>query len=230
MMITIQVLQVPAQMPESYWNLFLSRVSEERRGQAARFIHQADAYRSVLGEVLTRVTLSKLTGLKPGDLSYTRNQYGKPSLNLSHHAGVQFNVSHSGDWIALISGGDADLGVDVEKIAPIDMKIAERFFSLTESGFLAEEPAEMQLETFYRLWTLKESYIKAVGMGLSMPLDSFSMIRNAPGNWHSPEAAAYAFLSLRLDHGHMLAACSAGEDLPAQPDVITIKELYQALS
>lgn len=229
MMITIQVLQVPAELPESYWNLFLSRVSEERRGQASRFVHQADAYRSVLGEVLTRVALSKLTGLRPGDLSFTRNKYGKPSLSLSNYADVQFNVSHSGDWIALISGGDADLGVDVEKISPIDMKIAERFFSITESGFLAAEPAEMQLETFYRLWTLKESYIKAVGMGLSMPLDSFSMIRNADGNWHSPEAAPYPFLSLRLDQGHMIAACSAGEALPSQPDVITIEELYQAL-
>lgn len=227
MMITIQVLQVPAELPEAYWNLFLSHVSEERRGQASRFVHQADAYRSVLGEVLSRVTLSKLTGLRPVELSFTRNKYGKPALR--NDADVQFNVSHSGNWIALISGGGADLGVDVEKIAPIDMKIAERFFSLTESRFLAAEPTEMQLETFYRLWTLKESYIKAVGMGLSMPLDSFSMIRNADGNWHSPEAAAYPFLSLRLDHGHMLAACSAGEALPTQPDVITIEELYQAL-
>ncbi|MGC5774776.1 4'-phosphopantetheinyl transferase family protein [Paenibacillus pabuli] len=228
-MITIRVLQVPGELPEAYWNLFLSHVSEERRGQASRFVHLADAYRSVLGELLTRVTLRQLTGLKPVELSFTRNQYGKPSLSLSNYADVQFNVSHSGDWIALISGGDADLGVDVEKIAPIDMKIAERFFSLTESQFLAAGPAEMQLETFYRLWTLKESYIKAVGMGLSMPLDSFSMIRNADGDWHSPEAASYRFLSLRLDHEHMLAACSTGEELPIQPDFITIEELYQAL-
>ncbi|MFC9710715.1 4'-phosphopantetheinyl transferase family protein [Paenibacillus sp. NPDC056933] len=229
MMITIRVLQVPAELPEGYWNFFLSHVSEERREQASRFVRLADAYRSVLGEVLTRVTLSKLTGQKPGELFFTRNKYGKPAL--SHDPNVQFNVSHSGDWIALISGvvATADLGVDVEKIAPIDMKIAERFFSLTESQFLAAEPAEMQLETFYRLWTLKESYIKAVGMGLSMPLDSFSMIRKADGNWHSPEAASYPFLSLRLDQGHMLAACSAGEELPAQPDVITMEELYQAL-
>jgi 4'-phosphopantetheinyl transferase len=228
MMITIHVLQVPAELPEAYWNHFLSHVSEERRGQASRFVHLADAYRSVLGEALTRVTLSKSTGLNPEELSFPRNKYGKPSL--TPYPNVQFNVSHSGDWIALISGGNVDLGVDVEKIAPIDMKIAERFFSLTESKFLAAEPAEMQLETFYRLWTLKESYIKTVGMGLSMPLDSFSMIRNADGDWHSPEAASYPFLSVRLDHGHMLAACSAGEDLPAQPDFITIEELYQALS
>ncbi|WP_145408986.1 4'-phosphopantetheinyl transferase family protein [Paenibacillus xylanexedens] len=228
-MIRIQVLQVPAELPEAYWSLFQSHVSEERRAQAARFVHQVDAYRSVLGEVLTRVTLSKRTGLRPEELSLTRNQYGKPSFSLSHDADVPFNVSHSGDWIALISGGDAALGVDIEKIDPIDMKIAEQFFSLTESIFLAAEPAEMQLDTFYRLWTLKESYIKAVGMGLSIPLDSFSIIRRADGNWHSPQAATSLFLSLRLDQGHMLAACSAGEDLPTQPDFITTDELYQAL-
>ncbi|WP_081745975.1 4'-phosphopantetheinyl transferase superfamily protein [Paenibacillus sp. FSL K6-1122] len=227
MMITIRVLQVPEVLPEANWNQLLSQVSAERRAQASRFVRQADAYRSVLGEILTRVTLSKLTGLRPAELSFTRNSYGKPSL--SHHSDVQFNVSHSGDWIALISGSTDELGVDVEKIAPIDMQIAERFFSPKESQFLAAEPDDRRLETFYRLWTLKESYIKAVGMGLSIPLDSFALIRNVDGDWHSPEATSYQFLSLRLDHGHMLAACSAGEDLPAQPDFITTEEMYQVL-
>ncbi|OMF02992.1 4'-phosphopantetheinyl transferase superfamily protein [Paenibacillus sp. FSL H7-0942] len=227
MMITIRVLQVPEVLPEANWNQLLSQVSAERRAQASRFVRQADAYRSVLGEILTRVTLSKLTGLRPAELSFTRNSYGKPSL--SHHSDVQFNVSHSGDWIALISGSTDELGVDVEKIAPIDMQIAERFFSPKESQFLAAEPDDRRLETFYRLWTLKESYIKAVGMGLSIPLDSFALICNVDGDWHSPEATSYQFLSLRLDHGHMLAACSAGEDLPAQPDFITTEEMYQVL-
>lgn len=227
MMITIRVLQVPEVLPEAYWNHFLSQVSAERRGQASRFVHQADAYRSVLGEVLTRVTLSKLTGQRPGELSFTRNSYGKPSL--SHPSDVQFNVSHSGDWIALISGGPDALGVDVEKITPIDMQIAERFFSPAESQFLAGEPAERQLETFYRLWTLKESYIKAVGMGLSMPLDSFAMLPHDRGGWHCEQAGAHRFYSQRLDDQHMLAACSAGGNLPSQPELITIEDMYLAL-
>ncbi|WP_175396940.1 4'-phosphopantetheinyl transferase family protein [Paenibacillus xylanilyticus] len=225
-MITIQILRIPAEISKQYWDTFLSLVSDERRQQASRFIHQADGYRSVLGEVLARVTLGKLTGRRPDELSFTRNAYGKPSL--TSYPDLPFNLSHSGDWVAMISGGSNSLGVDVEKIAPIDMKIAERFFSPRESRHLAAEPAEQQMETFYRLWTLKESYIKAVGMGLSMPLDSFSMVRSSEGIWHCPEATAYRFLSQRLDEGHMLAAaCSTEMELPTQPDVITIEELYQ---
>lgn len=224
MMITIRVLQVPEVIPEAYWNHFLSQVSAERRAQASRFVRQADAYRSVLGEILTRVTLSKLTGLRPAELSFTRNSYGKPSL--IHHSDVQFNVSHSGDWIALISGGTDELGVDVEKIAPIDMQIAERFFSPTESQFLAAEPDDRRLETFYRLWTLKESYIKAVGMGLSMPLDSFAILPDEGGGWHCEQAEAHRFYSQRLDDQHMLAACSAGGELPSKREVVTLQDLY----
>ncbi|WP_458124602.1 4'-phosphopantetheinyl transferase family protein [Paenibacillus sp. Z3-2] len=226
-MITIRVLQVPEVLPEAYWNHFLSQVSAERCAQASRFVRQADAYRSVLGEILTRVTLSKLTGLRPDELSFTRNSYGKPSLN--HHCNVQFNVSHSGDWIALISGSTVELGVDVEKIAPIDMQIAERFFSRSESQFLAAKPAGMQQETFYRLWTLKESYIKAVGMGLSIPLDSFAILPDEREGWHCEQAVEYRFHSQRLDDGHMLAACSAGGELPSQPEIITLEDLYTEL-
>ncbi|MGN7414749.1 4'-phosphopantetheinyl transferase family protein [Paenibacillus sp. SAF-068] len=226
-MITIRVLHVPEVLPEAYWNHFLSQVSAERRAQASRFVRQADAYRSVLGEILTRVTLSKLTGLRPDVLSFTRNSYGKPSL--SHHSDVPFNVSHSGDWIALISGGTDELGVDVEKTAPIDMQIAERFFSAMESQFLTAEPDNRQLETFYRLWTLKESYIKAVGMGLSIPLDSFAILPDEAGAWQCEQAGTYRFHSQRLDEGHMLAACSAGGELPSQPEIITLEDLYTEL-
>lgn len=227
MMITIRVLQVPEVMPEAYWNHFLSQVSAERRTQASRFVRQADAYRSVLGEILTRVTLSRLTGLRPAELSFTRNPYGKPSL--SHHSDVQFNVSHSGDWIALISGGTDELGVDVEKIAPIDMQIAERFFSPTESQFLSATPDDRRLNTFYRLWTLKESYIKAVGMGLSIPLDSFAILPDEGGVWYCEQAGAYRFLSQRLDEGHMLAACSARGELPSKTEIVTLQDLYTEL-
>lgn len=224
-MINIQVLCIPAEIPNEVWHSLLALVSAERRQQASRFVHQADAYRSVLGETLARVTLSKWTGARPGDLTFIRNTYGKPSL--ISHPDLPFNVSHSGDWVAVISGGHAPLGVDVEKISHIDMAIAERFFSPLESRNLAAEPADQQLETFYQLWTLKESYIKAVGMGLSMPLDSFSMLRGMGGHWYCPEAPTYQFFSQRLDEGHMLAATSStAMELPTQPDVITIEELY----
>ncbi|MBB6019620.1 4'-phosphopantetheinyl transferase [Paenibacillus sp. JGP012] len=233
-MITIQVLQVPSVIPEAYWDLFLSSVSEERRVQAARFIHQADAYRSVLGEVLTRVTLSELTGLPRKELSFSRNAYGKPCL--MQDPKVQFNVSHSGDWVALISGGTDELGVDVEKISPIDLQIAERFFSPQENTYLAAMPADQQLNTFYRLWTLKESYIKAIGMGLSMPLNSFAILPNilehGELDWsckQDGQSVPHRFYSHPLDEQHMLASCAAEGELPAQPEIVTVESLCAEL-
>ncbi len=234
MMITIQVLKVPSVIPEAYWDLFLSSVSEERRAQASRFIHLADAYRSVLGEVLTRVKLSKLTGLGHGEITFTRNKYGKPAL--THDANVQFNVSHSGDWIALIAGGKDEIGVDVEKIAPIDLQIAERFFSPQENTYLAAQPADQQLNTFYRLWTLKESYIKAIGMGLSMPLSSFAILPHVQQHgepvWRcnqDGQIVRHRFYSHPLDEKHMFAACTAEGDLPSHPEIVTLESIYAEL-
>ncbi|CAI6080273.1 4'-phosphopantetheinyl transferase Sfp [Paenibacillus sp. JJ-100] len=235
MMITIQVLQVPSVVPEAYWDLFLSSVSDERRAQAARFIHQADAYRSVLGEVLTRVTLSELTGIRAEKLSFSRNTYGKPCL--AQYPEKPFNVSHSGDWIALISGGTAELGVDVEKIVPIDLQIAERFFSTQENAYLSAQPADQQLNTFYRLWTLKESYIKAIGMGLSMPLNSFAILphvhQHGKHDWRcnqDGQIVRHRFYTHSLDEQHMLAACAVEGELPAQPEVVTLESLCAELT
>ncbi|PYE48916.1 4'-phosphopantetheinyl transferase superfamily protein [Paenibacillus barcinonensis] len=256
-MITIQALQLPAVLPDAFWHSFLTFVSEERRAQAARFVHQADAYRSVLGEVLTRITLSELTGVPAKELSFSRNAYGKPCL--VHNPHVPFNVSHSGDWIALIAGGTAEVGVDVEKIAPIDLQIAERFFSPQENAYLAAMPADQQNHTFYRLWTLKESYIKAIGTGLSLPLDSFAILPKGLGQgpadelcWqctqtghaeltgqnqsnsqsvHQAEGRndrvmQHRFYSQPLDAQHMLAACASDGELPMNPEIVTLDQIY----
>jgi 4'-phosphopantetheinyl transferase len=261
-------------IPEVYWDVFLASVSEERRAQASRFIHQADAYRSVLGEVLTRVTLSELTGIGADKLSFSRNIYGKPCL--AQYPDRPFNVSHSGDWVALISGGTDELGVDVEKISPIDLQIAERFFSPQENTYLATQPVDQQLNTFYRLWTLKESYIKAIGMGLSMPLSAFAILpimqeqglecgliwrcrqddykiqlkqedqqardlhdSKSPKkpnvddvkhpNALNNQLTHHHFYSQSLDSQHMLAACSAGDELPSEPQTVTLEQLYNDL-
>ncbi|MCK6078825.1 4'-phosphopantetheinyl transferase family protein [Paenibacillus silvae] len=222
-MITIQVLQVPAVVPEAYWDLFLSSVAEERRAQAARFIHQADAYRSVLGEVLTRVTLSELTGLPRKELSFSRNAYGKPCLVANPK--IAFNVSHSGDWIALISGGTAELGVDVEKIAPIDLQIAERFFSTKENTYLAAQPAEQQVTTFYRLWTLKESYIKAIGTGLSLPLDSFAILPSE-GSEGNKVGDDLQWRCTQTGHTELTGQLEQGEPSLDSSDVFRLTDRY----
>ncbi|MCG7378207.1 4'-phosphopantetheinyl transferase superfamily protein [Paenibacillus sp. ACRSA] len=226
-MLKLQVMQVPSILLEDEWELLLSMVSAERRAGAARYVHQADAYRSVLGEALARVTLADQIGGQVRDISFSQNEYGKPFLR--DHADLPFNLSHSGDWVVMISGGHDLVGIDVEQIKPIDLQIADRFFAPQENRYLISQPADVQLETFYRLWTLKESYIKAVGKGLSIPLDSFAILPNDQGDWHCEQDEAYRFHSERLDDGHMLAACSVGLALPTTYDVVTVHDLIQAI-
>lgn len=227
MMMKIQVMPVPSVLLEDDWELLLSMVSAERRAGAARYVHQADAYRSVLGEALARVTLADHIGGQAKDISFSRNAYGKPFLR--DHADLSFNLSHSGGWVVMISGGHDLVGIDVEQTNPIDLQIADRFFAPQEHRYLISQPAKMQIETFYRLWTLKESYIKAVGKGLSIPLDSFAILPNDQGDWHCEQDEAYHFHSERLDDGHMLAACSVGTALPTEYDVVTVQELVQVI-
>lgn len=85
---------------------------------------------------------------------------------------IYFNVSHS-EKMVLAVFADTEIGCDIEYIAPIKMKIAKRFFCQAEYEFIMQQQEEKQTETFYRLWTLKESFMKATGLGMKLPMDSF---------------------------------------------------------
>ena len=85
---------------------------------------------------------------------------------------IHFNVSHS-EKMVLAVFSDTEVGCDIEHVAPIKMKIAKRFFCPSEYEFIMQQEEEKRLETFYRFWTLKESFMKATGLGMKLPMDSF---------------------------------------------------------
>lgn len=145
-------------------------ISAERIEQVRRLQNQADRQRGIIAEALLRYALYKHYNLKE-EIRFGYNAYGKPFLKGNEN--IFFNISHSGAWV-LCGVGSISLGVDVEKITKTDLKIAQRFFDKTEYSYLLGLDSEQQNEEFYKVWTLKESYVKEVGMGLSMPLNSFS--------------------------------------------------------
>lgn len=210
-------------------DVFLSCVAAGKRSKLARYHRQADTYRSLLGELLVRLAASRCTGRDNGSLSFEYNSYGKPFLREAPE--FRFNISHSGEWVVIIySVGELQVGVDVEQIAPMDMKIAESCFSREENRDLSRYSGQERLDYFFRLWTLKESYVKALGKGLSVPLSSFSLTHTEDEQWHCKEAPGYRFASFRLDPAHLLAACSNGPLLPEMADLITLDELYRHFS
>lgn len=143
-----------------------------------RYRYPEDASRTLIGEVLARHIISETFHLPNEQIRFTEGRYGKPAaegLNDFH-----FNISHSGKWI-VCGAGAQPIGVDVEKIKPINFDIAKRFFSPSEHDDLMEKDESERLSYFYHLWTMKESFIKQAGKGLSLPLDSFSVKLNEQG-------------------------------------------------
>jgi 4'-phosphopantetheinyl transferase len=134
-----------------------------------RFQHCRSALRSILGRYLS---------IAPDVVSFHYQTNGKPELYESQNAvALQFNVSHSGaiGLIAFTLG--APIGVDIEKVRPdVDFRnIAQRFFSAHEVTELTALPDDLQLDGFVACWSRKESFIKAIGDGLSYPLKDFSV-------------------------------------------------------
>lgn len=127
---------------------------------------------------------------------------------------LYFNISHSGDWI-ICAVDNKPVGVDIEIIKVINFKIAERFFSSEEYYALMSQPETIQLKYFYMLWTLKESYIKAEGKGLNIPLFSFCM--RMEGNYIKAivdnKISDYHFYQSFLDRKTVYAICTLSSNV-----------------
>lgn len=207
-MVDAYILKIDKAMEKEDFSRLLNCVSEEKRERILRFHRFEDAQRTLLGDVLSRYALCKRFNLQNKDLVFGVNEYGKPLL--PGFQDVHFNISHSGPWV-VCAVDDQPVGIDVEIIKPMDFKIAERFFSKDEYRSLMNQPEEKKLHYFYRLWTLKESYIKAEGKGLSIPLDSFSMNIGSDVITVTVDSGtgSYCFTQSFLDDTSVYAICTS---------------------
>jgi 4'-phosphopantetheinyl transferase len=126
---------------------------------------------------LIRTTLSRYSKIPPGKWRFVKNANGKPLIDPDlDSTPLSFSLAHTKGLAVVAVTGGPDIGVDVERTDRcVDAaRLSGRFFSPEEAAALQEIPSERLREFFFRYWTLKESYIKARGLGLSLPLDSFS--------------------------------------------------------
>ncbi|BFH20424.1 4'-phosphopantetheinyl transferase superfamily protein [Paenibacillus melissococcoides] len=214
--IGIFAMRVPDVMDQATLQHLLRLLPPDRQDKINRFHHKADAYRSLLAEVLVRKIIAERTGLANSQIRFHYNSYGKPELASEQR--LCFNISHSGEWIAC-AVHDTEVGIDVEQIKPIDLSVARRFFSAEEYELLENKPPEGRLEMFYDLWTLKESYVKLRGQGLSIPLDSFSVHKSDQGECclRSPgdEVSRFFFKQYHVADQYCLSICAMEPAFPA---------------
>ncbi len=157
---------------------YRSVLSSDEVERADRFHFEEHRQRFTTARAAMRQILSGYTGLPAGHFAFSYGANGKPELSGGRESsGIRFNLSHSADVGLLAVTRGLTVGVDVELINfefAID-EIAERFFSTNEVRRLRALAPAQKTDAFFACWTRKEAYIKALGEGLSVPLDSFEV-------------------------------------------------------
>lgn len=164
--------------------IFSAYLSEEEKARAGKFVKPSDRDRFVFAHGMLRSILGNYIGCSPEQIAFSNNAFGKPAP--AGPAGIEdirFNLAHSGDVVLVALSRLHEVGVDVEFIRHMsDVKqLISRNFSLQEKRYLDTFPADQLERAFFVHWTLKEAFIKGIGLGLSYPLEDFSIEPVRPG-------------------------------------------------
>lgn len=169
----IYYLNVEFLNDDDIFNKNLEQMSEYRQRKINAFRFRKDKNLSLGAGILIDRGLEKY-GLSESKMKIITGKNGKPYFADSPE--IFFSISHSGS-MAAAAFSENEIGCDIEKIAVHDLSIAKRFFTEKENDFIISAPDEAEMQCrFVRVWTLKESYIKATGHGMSLPLNSFEII------------------------------------------------------
>jgi len=153
-------------------------LDEEEKNRRQRFYFAKHRHQYLVTRALIRSTLSQYADVDPKDWRFSVNGYGKPEISDGFiDKPIRFNLSHTDGLIMCAIVLNEDIGVDCENTEKKhSLNIAEHCFSKQEIQALNCLPEHQQAQRFLEYWTLKEAYIKAKGMGLSLPLDQFSIM------------------------------------------------------
>ncbi len=210
---------MPLLQNEDWFEKALATVTEKRREKAVRYRKKEDTARSLGAELLLRYAFFRAGEPFPKQLALSAN--GKP---FDPDGPLRFNLSHSGKWVMCIVSDD-EVGCDVERIDPAHVDVAFSVFTEKEQAALTAVNERERTHRFFRLWTLKESYQKASGKGMALPLSSFSVELGNPSRIiadSNPTFTEYDDIS-----GYACSVCrlSGGKTPPLT--VVSMRELLE---
>jgi 4'-phosphopantetheinyl transferase len=201
----VDIWRLSLDLPTDAVKSIESTLSADESARAARFHFEVDKNRFIVAHGVLRKILGRYLHRDPAELTFSVNQYGKPALVNST---LEFNLSHSGDFALIAVTQGRKIGVDVERIRQgiSSHVIAQQYFSKAEVAELQSLPIEQRESAFFTCWTRKEAYIKAQGLGLALPLESFdvSLSPNEPAVLRATrpdpqESARWMLRSLDVD-------------------------------
>lgn len=216
-----------AELSEDDIGVAKAQLSLDEQHRRERFHFERDRREFTVAHAMLRQLLSTHGDTQPEQWIFTAGKNGKPQLTpqdaLRTH--LVFNLSHTAGLVACAVGRAVELGIDVERIdRNVDITaLSERFFSAHEASALRELGRDDQSVRFIEIWTLKEAFVKAIGEGLSCPLDSFAFTFARDGSLSFKCARptrsrfwSFALLSPSPEHRMALAI---GTDAPTPPEV-----------
>jgi 4'-phosphopantetheinyl transferase len=228
-MIKVFVLQLEeADHNPQFLDVLQKFIPEEGRLRVKDRLSNTSKLQTVAGELLARYSIADYIGKPDQEIRLIFNENGKPHID--NLINVHFNISHSGQYI-VCAVGQAELGIDVERIRQVNLRIAERFFSPSEIQDLMHLTEEEKITYFITLWTIKESYLKAIGRGLTQHLNSFTIVKKndsylLTGN---EEAALYGIETHHLPDDYLIAICAPIPFSPSEIRQISFKEIQKSL-
>lgn len=223
------------ELHRAYWEL----LNPAERAQHPRFHFARDRQRYLVTRALVRTVLSRYLPIDPKHWRFNNNEYGRPSIANAEaeNAHLTFNISHTHALIALAVARQREVGVDTENVQDreVSLDIADHYFSASEVRELRDLPPEDQHYRFFEYWTFKESYIKARGMGLSLPLDKFGFVCSRPQAVRlnidpaladAPER--WRFWQFRPTPGYLVALCA--EHVQSAATNVTVRQITPMVS
>lgn len=165
----MKIFKIRSQKPleDRMFFSLLELIEEEDRKQILRYQFWQDRQRSLLGHLLSRYAIIQEYALTNKEIQIRRHAYGKPYIK--DYSQIHYNISHSGEWV-VVAIGKSPIGIDVENRREDWDLIGERVFSESEKYWSQNSYKRKAI-----LWTIKEAYVKYLGIGLSKSLNSFSI-------------------------------------------------------
>jgi 4'-phosphopantetheinyl transferase len=182
----VWLLRAPEEADDGRAARALALLDADERARIGRFRRRADARRYLFAHALARTTLSQYApDVPPERWRFRIGAHGRPEV-ADATAALRFNITHTAGLVACVVTHGRDVGVDVEHLYPprwgdeACLEIAAAYFAPAEVAALAAAPPDQRRGLFFEIWTLKEAYAKARGLGLALPLASYSFDQRSP--------------------------------------------------
>ena len=226
-MIEIYVMDISPLRDRELYGLAYSKLSEDRQRKALRIKRDDERIRSVGASLLLEYVLGK-RGVS--EFVYSYGKHGKPCL--AGREDIRFNISHSGERV-MCALSDTPVGCDVERVSAVATGLEKRVLTVREIDIY--ERLDGREKTFFRFWTAKESFIKAIGEGMSVSLGDIEIFlgesekRVNPVRFSGNTETGYYVKEYDLSDPYRYACCSTEDSFPETMTVIYVKQIIEEM-